>query len=219
MVPRAQFRESLEALRVDVDAVGRMARDAVSAAVGALVADDRSLALRVVAGDDRIDALFVALEERAYSLIAREAPVATDLRFLMSALRVMSDYEKIGDRAVAIAKSALTEWNRESTVVTLLGRMGDVALELLGAARLAWLEHDLSIAGELKRRDDEVDACYRTLVSHLLGREGPGASLLLLHGHTTGRNLERIADHAVMIAERVSYLVTGDPSALAAEIR
>jgi phosphate transport system protein len=219
MVPRAQFRESLEALRVDVDAVGRMARDAVGAAFGALVADDRSLALRVVAGDDRIDALFVALEERAYSLIAREAPVATDLRFLMSALRVMSDYEKIGDRAVAIAKSALTEWNRESTAVTLLGRMGDVALDLLGAARLAWLEHDLSIAGELKRRDDEVDACYRTLVSHLLRQEGPGAALLLLHGHTTGRNLERIADHAVMIAERVSYLVTGDPSALAAEIR
>jgi phosphate transport system protein len=218
MPARARFREALDALRVDVDALGRMAQEATAGAVRALIADDGATAGAVVAGDDRIDALFVALEERAYGLIAQQAPVASDLRFLMSALRVMADYEKTGDRAVAVAKIAMVDWQRESTTIELLGRMGDLALSLLGAAREAWLEQDLVVATGLKRRDDAADACYRRLTAHLLEQRGQRVSVLVLHAHAAGRNLERIADHAVMIGERVSYLLTGDPSALAAEI-
>jgi phosphate transport system protein len=161
----------------------------------------------------------VALEERAYVLIAQQAPVATDLRFLVSALRVMADYEKTGDRAVAVAKTALEDWERLPAVVRLLGRMGDLSIGLLSAAREAWLGPDVLIARGLKRRDDALDATYGKLVSYLLALEGPGAAMIALHAHAAGRNLERIADHAVMIGERVSYLVTGDPGALAAEIR
>jgi phosphate transport system protein len=215
---RYHFHQSLEMLRVDVDVLGRMASDAVSRALAALLADDRSVAYGVLAGDDRLDDLFVALEERAYALIAQQAPVATDLRFLMSALRVMADYEKIGDRAVSLAKAALEEWDREPTSLCLLGRMGDLALRLLGAARQAWLDQDFRTASDLKRQDDALDSCYRTLVAHLLAQQGEGATSLVLHAYAAGRNLERIADHAVMIGERVSYLLTGDPSALGAEI-
>jgi len=216
---RAPFDESLEMLRVDVDALGRMAQDAVAGSLVALVDDDSLVAADVLAGDDRIDALFVALEERAYALVAQQAPVATDLRMLMSALRVMSDFEKTGDRAVAVAKAAMADWERENTTIRLLGRMGDLALALVGAARAAWLEQDLSIAADLKRRDATLDAYYRDLIAHLLGQQGEAATRLALYAHAAGRNLERIADHAVMIGERVSYLLTGDPSALAAEIR
>ena len=219
MTGRAHFQESLDLLRVDVDALGLMAQRAVAGAVGALVDGDRSVADGVVAGDDRIDALFVALEERAYALIAQQAPVASDLRFLMSALRVMADYEKTGDRAVAVSKSALADWERETTTLSLLARMGDLSLRLLNDARRAWLEQDFLAASELKRRDDVLDSCYRRLVEHLLAQHGDGAPSLVLHAHAAGRNLERIADHAVIIGERVTYMLTGDPSALAAEAR
>lgn len=219
MTTRAEFTQAIEMLRVDVDALGLMAQEAVVGALGALVGDDRSLADQVLRGDDRIDALFVALEERAYALVAQQAPVAADLRFLMSALRVMADYEKTGDRAVAVAKSALAEWDREPTTLSLLARMGDMSLTLLSSARRAWLDQDLAAASDLKRRDDVLDSCYRRLVEHLLAQHGDGATSLVLHAHAAGRNIERIADHAVIIGERVSYMLTGDPSALAAEIR
>jgi len=216
---RAQFQTSLEMLRVDVDVLGLMAQEAVVGALGALLGDDRAAARRVVDGDDHIDDLFVALEERAYALVARQAPVAADLRFLMSSLRVMADYEKTGDRAVAVAKSALAEWNREPTAISLLGRMGDLALMALTSARRAWLDQDLVLAAELKISDDVLDECFRRLVAHLLTQQGPGAPGVVLHAHAAGRNLERIADHAVIIGDRVSYMLTGDPSALAAEVR
>jgi len=218
MPTRAQFREALDMLRVDVDVLGLLAQEAVAGALRALLGDDRSAAHDVLAGDDRIDALFVALEERAYALVAQQAPVAADLRFLMSSLRVMADFEKTGDRAVAVAKSALADWDREAVTVGLLGRMGDLALALLASARQAWLEQDLHLVAELKSGDDVLDGCFRQLVAHLLSQEGPGAPSLVLHAHAAGRNLERIADHAVIIGDRVSYMLTGDPSALAAEI-
>lgn len=205
-------------LRVDVDALGRMAQESVVGCLGALVGSDASAARRVVDADDRLDALFVALEERAYTLVAQQAPVATDLRFLMSTLRVLSDFEKTGDRAVAVAKIALEDWDREGTTLRLLGRIGDLSLEMVADARKAWLDQDLDVAVKLKHRDDVLDGLYRDLVAHLLEQQGPAAPRLVLHANSAGRSLERIADHAVMIGERVSYLVTGDPSALAAEI-
>jgi phosphate transport system protein len=216
---RAQLSEALRMFKVDVDSLGALAHSAVTGALTALVGGDASVAAKVIAGDDRIDRLFVMLEERAYGLLAQQAPVASDLRFVMSALRVMADFEKTGDRAVAVAKSALADWNREPVTIRLLGRMGDLSLSLLSSAREAWLGQDLALAADLKRRDDVLDACYRELVAHLLSQHGSGSSSLVLHAHAAGRNIERIADHAVMIGERVSYLVTGDPSALAAEIR
>lgn len=216
---RAQFHEAKEMLRVEVDALGALAEQAVIGAMSALLGQDAAAARAVVAGDDRIDAVFVALEERAYVLLAREAPVAADLRFLLSALRVMADFEKTGDRAVAVAKSSLADWEREPLTIGLLSRMADLALSLLTSARAAWLEQDLTVASALKRRDDVLDGTFRDLVAHLLTRQGCGAPSLVLHAHAAGRNLERIADHAVIIGERVSYMVTGDPSALAAEIR
>jgi phosphate transport system protein len=219
MTIRAQFHEAQELLRVDVDALGLLAEKAVIGAVGALLGDDALAAHAVIAGDDQIDALFVALEERAYALVAQQAPVAADLRFLMSALRVMADFEKTGDRAVALAKTTLADWEREPVTIGLLGRMGDLALTMLTSARAAWLEQDLLVASDLKRRDDVLDSTFRELVAHLLTRQGPGAPSLVLHAHMAGRNLERIADHGVIIGERVSYMLTGDPSALAAEIR
>ena len=216
---RSQFQEARELLRVDVDVLGLLAEQAVRGALRALIGEDVQAAATVIAGDDQIDALFVALEERAYALVAQQAPVAADLRFLMSALRVMADFEKTGDRAVAVAKATLADWDREPVTIGLLGRMGDLTLSQLASARAAWLDQDLLLASELKRRDDVLDVTFRDLVAHLLSRQGAGAPSLVLYAHSAGRNLERIADHAVIIGDRVSYMLTGDPSALAAEVQ
>lgn len=205
-------------LRADVDWLGSMAEDAVRAAADALIDDNPAKAEVVVAGDDELDALFVTLEERAYSLIARQAPVAVDLRFLVSALRVMADYERTGDLAVSVAKLALVPWEREPTSLELLRRMADCALALLIDARRAWRDNDLVLAAELERRDDALDTTFRRLAAHLLNQHGPDASGLVFHALLAGRHLERIADHAVAVGDRVVYMLTGDPTSLAAEI-
>jgi len=219
MTTRISFQESLGALRADVDWLGSMAADAVEAASTALVSGNRVKAQLVVAGDDELDSLFVSLEERAYAMIAQQAPVAIDLRFLVSALRVMSDWERTGDLAVSLAKVALEDWEREPIALDLLGTMAGLALELVAASRLAWRNKDLELAATLEGRDDALDRCFVRLAAHLLAQDGPDASGLVFHALVAGRNLERIADHAVAVGDRVVYMLTGDPSSLAAEIR
>lgn len=218
MTGRVQFHEEIGMLRADVDWLGSMAEDAVRAAADALVQGDPFKAGVVIAGDDELDSLFVTLEERAYSLIARQAPVAIDLRFLVSALRVMADYERTGDLAVSVAKLTLIPWEREAFSLALLREMADAALELIADARRAWREEDLIAAAQLERRDDALDKTARRLAAHLLAQHGPDASGLVYHALLAGRHLERIADHAVAVGDRVVYMLTGDPHSLAAEI-
>jgi phosphate transport system protein len=209
----------LASLRADVEWLGGMAEDAVRAASAALLSSDRAKADVVVRGDDEIDELFLELEQRAYSIMAQQAPVAIDLRFLVSSLRVMADFERVGDLAVAVAKLALRDWDRQPATLELLARMAASALELLGDARRAWREQDLELAADLERRDDVLDDCYRRLNAHLLEQRGPDSTGLVAHALMVGRNLERIADHAVAVGGRVRYMLTGDPDSLADEIR
>ena len=131
----------------------------------------------------------------------------------------MADFERIGDQAVTIAQIAMDDWDREPRAVALLERMSGLTLRLLGDARRAWREHHLELAGDLERRDDALDACYRQLIAHLVNQNGADVSRLVMNAMLVGRNLERIADHAVAVGERVRYMLTGDPDSLAAEIR
>ncbi len=218
MTTRIGFQESLGALRADVDWLGSLGAVAVEAATKALVSGNQVKAELVVAGDDEIDGLFVTLEERAYALMAQQAPVAIDLRFLVSALRVMADWERTGDLAVSLAKLALVDWEREVVALDLLGDMAAIALDLIAAGRLAWRNTDLELAAALEGRDDALDERFHRLTAHLLSQHGPDASGLVFHALLAGRNLERIADHAVAVGDRVVYMLTGDPRSLAAEI-
>jgi phosphate transport system protein len=216
---RIRFHEELGSLRAEVEWLGGMAEEAVRAATAALLSNDRPKAEVVVAGDDELDELFLELEQRAYSIMAQQAPVAVDLRFLVSSLRVMADFERVGDLAVAVAKLALRDWEREPVTFELLERMASSALDLLADARRAWREQDLDLAADLERRDDVLDDCYRRLNAHLLDQHGPDSTGLVAHALMVGRNLERIADHAVAVGGRVRYMLTGDPDSLADEIR
>src|SRR4051812_18324746 len=218
MTTRLTFQEAMGALRADIAWLGSMAEDAVRSAGQALLSGDRARAEVVISGDDELDSLFLQLEQRAYELIARNAPVAIDLRFLVSSLRVMSDFERTGDGAVSLAKIARLDWEREPVSVRLLTQMAVGAVDLVAEARAAWREQDVERAARLELKDDALDDAYRQLTAHLLVQHGPDASGLVLHALLAGRHLERIADHAVAVGDRVLYLMTGDPASLAAEI-
>jgi len=209
LTTRTGFQESLGALRANVDWLGSLAEDAVRGASAALLDSDRLRADVVVMGDAEIDDLFVTLEQEAYHLIARQAPVAADLRFLVSSLRVMADWERTGGLAVWVAKLALEEWSREPATMAILAEMTRGALGLVDAARRAWREKDLALASGLVGRDNSLDDDYGRLTAHLLAQEGPQSNSLVIHAHLAGRHIDRIADHAVAVGDRVVYMLTG----------
>lgn len=209
MTTRVSFQEAMGALRANVDWLGSLAEEAVRGASVTLLGNDDLRAELVIAGDDELDELFVTLEQEAYQLIARQAPVAADLRFLASSLRVMADWERTGGLAVWIATIALEEWQREAGTMAILQEMADGALSLVCQARRAWREKDLELASDLADRGAALDGGYRRLTAHLLAQSGPDVNGLVMHAMLAGRHIERIADHAVAVGDRVAYMVTG----------
>ncbi len=218
MTTRVSFQEAIGALRANVDWLGSLAEDAVRGASTALFEADGYRAEAVIAGDADIDDLFVTLEQEAYHLIARQAPVAADLRVLVSSLRVMADWERTGRLAVWVAWLAAAGWEREPATMAMLREMADGALALVAEARAAWWHKDLERAQDLVRRDNALDGGYGRLTAHLLTRSGPHANSLVMHAHLAGRHIDRIADHAVAVADRVVYMLSGKPAARNASI-
>lgn len=218
MTTRVSFQEAIGALRANVDWLGSLAEEAVRGASTALLDADGYRAEAVIAGDADIDDLFVTLEQEAYHLIARQAPVAADLRVLVSSLRVMADWERTGGLAVWVAWLAAEGWEREPDTMAILREMADGALALVAEARAAWCHKDLERAQDLVRRDNALDGGYGRLTAHLLTRSGPDANSLVMHAHLAGRHIDRIADHAVAVADRVVYMLTGKPAARNASI-
>ncbi|MDQ6724863.1 MAG: phosphate signaling complex protein PhoU [Actinomycetota bacterium] len=209
MTTRISFQEAIGALRANVDWLGSLAEDAVRGAAAALLDSDQVRAEVVVMGDADIDELFVTLEQEAYHLIARQAPVAADLRFLVSALRVMADWERTGGLAVWVARLASEDWAREPGTMAILREMVDEALSLVAEARRAWWRKDLEVARALVRHDNALDDGYGRLTAHLLAQEGPAVNSLVMHALLAGRHIDRIADHAVAVGDRVVYMLTG----------
>ena len=185
-----------------------------------LLEGDLSLAQRVVKADDEIDAMLVSLTERCYDLLCRQNPVASDLRFVVSVLRILSDLERTGDLCLRIVKLApdqpLLASNEET--FTILRGMSDEAVDLYRLATRAWASMDLRLARSLDRRDNAMDLHNERLMAAILRLEGPFAVPLAVKTLLAGRALERIADHAVMVGERLGYMLTGDIRSLSREI-
>jgi phosphate transport system protein len=209
LTTRVSFQEAIGALRANVDWLGSLAEEAVRDATQALLTADVARAQAVVLGDADIDELFVTLEQESYHLIAQQAPVAADLRFLVSAVRVMADWERTGGLAVWVAKLAAEDWPREPATMEILGEMAAGALALVSEARVAWSQKDLEVADDLMRLDNALPGGYARLSAHLLAQSGPDARSLVMHAMLAGRHISRIADHAVAVADRVVYMLTG----------
>jgi phosphate transport system protein len=185
-----------------------------------LLGGDLEAAQAVIDGDDEIDDMLVSLTERCYDLLCRQSPVASDLRFVVSVLRIIGDLERTGDLCLRIVKLAPDQPRLASNAETfaILREMAAEAENLFRAALEAWALQDLRVAKSLEARDDAMDAHYSKLMECVMVFHGPDAVPLAIQTMNAGRALERIADHSVMIGERIRYLLTGNVDSLSKEV-
>jgi phosphate transport system protein len=179
------------------------------------------IAAEAIAADDDVDAMHVSLTERCYDLIRREQPVASDLRFLVSVLRLLEELERIADLSLRVVKQAPDQplLAARPAIFSVLRDMATEAGNLYGIAVAAWTAQNLDQASALSVRSRVIDEGYATLLREILELEGPGATHVAVAAVLTGRALERIADHTGIVGERLRYLLTGDPAYLASEVR
>ena len=182
---RQHYHEELDDINTCLVEMANSVGSAMSKATTALLDADIELANMVIEGDERIDATRESIEQRCFTLLARQAPVATDLRTITAAMRIISDLERMGDLAVHVAK----------------------------LARMRFPEH--TVPQELRpifleAEDDLMDQLHRQLFSELLSKDWPHGMEAAIDITLLGRYYERFADHAVSVARRVVYLVTGE---------
>lgn len=209
---RDTYHEDLAALTRSLVAMATLVGAAVGQATQALLGADLVLAEQVIAGDAGIDEQDHQVEARAFDLLARQGPVAGDLRVVVSALRMTSELERSGGLAVHVAELARRRYPTPAVPVPLHGtvlRMGQLAQGMTVKAGNAIDSRDLELCAEIERDDDEVDALHRSLFQILLADDWHGDVEATIDVTLCGRFYERIADHAVSVARRVSYLVTG----------
>jgi len=218
---RAGFTAELEQLRLQVELMAVRVDQNLERMRDVLERGDQPVVQVALLADDEIDAMNVSLTERCYDLLRREAPVASDLRFVVSVLRVLSELERIGDLALRVIKLApdfeLIMSNPAS--YDILRSMCDQVIERSRNALRAWASLDLDIASDLATNDRSMDVFYERLLSELLYLTGDRAVSVAITTFAAGRSLERIGDHATIIGARLRYLLTGDPNHLAAEVR
>jgi phosphate transport system protein len=191
----------------------RLVGSAINRATIALLDADLSLAETVIAADEAVDALQVDLEERSLALLARQAPVATDLRIVVTGLRMSADLERMGDLARHVAKLARMRYPASAIPAELRAtilQMGQVAERIVAKTGSVIASRDLDVAGELETDDDVMDALHRDLFTVLLDDEWEHGIETAVDVTLCGRYYERFADHAVSVAQRVTFLVTGE---------
>jgi len=174
---------------------------------------DVSLAEMVIADDDAIDVAAAELDELAINILARQQPVARDLRIVVSALRISASLERMGDMAEHIAQLARYRFPDKVVPKSLRGTFAELgALDVAVAKKLVELlkHEDVRIAEEIRNDDDKIDALHLSVFDKVLGETWKGAAMDTVDATLASRYHERFADHAVSIAKKVQYLATGD---------
>ncbi|GAA1764568.1 phosphate signaling complex protein PhoU [Nonomuraea sp. AD125B] len=209
---RDAYHEELEGLTDKLVEMTRLVRSAISRATTALLDSDLAIAESVISRDEEVNAIFAEIETTIFDLMARQQPVAVDLRLVITALRMGTDLERMGDLAVHVAKvarlrhpdSAIPAQMR-STIV----EMGQIAEALVTKAGSCVASRDVESALELPQDDDAMDRLHRRLFRMLLSKDWPHGVESAIDVTLIGRYYERYADHAVRVAQDVVYLVTG----------
>ena len=207
------FHDQLGALKQRLLAMSARAEELVALSVDALLTRDVGKAQAVIEADSEIDHMELEVEQLAVALLALQQPMARDLRFLVSAIKVTSDLERVGDHAVNIAQSALRlhELPTRVSPEPSMAEMAKRARGMLADALDAFVRADGTLGRDVCRRDDDVDAMhdalFRVLLTHMMADPrtiNPGLELLLV-----SRNLERVADLATNIGEDAVFLAEG----------
>jgi phosphate transport system protein len=209
------FQEELDAIAAGIAQMGGLTEAQLASAIESVSRRDSELAMRTVQQDRRIDVLEQEIEARAVRVIALRQPMASDLREAISAIKISSDLERIGDLAKNIAKRALVIQGDFETPVRLvqgIARMGRLAQGQLKSVLDACSNRDAQVAMEVWRGDEEIDEMYNSVFRELLTymMEDPRTIGVCTHLLFIAKNIERIGDHATNIAETVRYVVTGE---------
>jgi phosphate transport system protein len=210
---RDSYHEDLDSIGSDLVEMTRLAGSAMGRATAALLDADIQLAERVISADDLIDDLHRALEEKAIALLARQQPVATDLRTVVTSLRMSSDLERAGDLARNVATIARLRFPERAVPGDLhrtILEMGQLAQRLMAQAGEVLLTRDTTAALQMEKDDDRMDELHRAIFQHLLDEKWMHGVETAVDVTLAGRYYERFADHAVSVGHRVVYLVTGE---------
>jgi phosphate transport system protein len=209
---RDAYQDQLDHLAGGLGDMCDLVADALDKATRTLLSGDLPLAEQVIADDARIDNLRTTTENQVFALLALQPPVATDLRIVVSALHAAADIERMGDLAMHIAKAARRRHPHlvmPAELAPYFAEMGRVGSALARKAGQTIRSQDLVQAAQLEADDDAMDDLHRQLFTMLLSPAwthgvGPAVDITLI-----GRFYERYADHAVTLARRVVYVVTG----------
>ncbi|MFZ3062553.1 MAG: phosphate signaling complex protein PhoU [Actinomycetota bacterium] len=213
-MPRKTFHEELKELQDDVVKMGERVEVAVRKSLEALLNKDRALADEVVREDDIIDEMNMAIEERSLRMLARQQPVARDLRLISSILKIVIHLERIGDYAFNIAKVTrrLDKGTESKLILDVIKEMASSTQDVVANSVKVFKERDVNLAHSLAEMDNSIDEAFKRLLRELTrcvrdeSCDVDWSTAMIL----ASRNIERLADHAVDIGEQVIYLVTGE---------
>jgi len=209
---REAYHVELAELANELAGMCSMVGDAMDLATRALLEADLGLAEQVIGDDTKVDEARSSCEEHAYALLALQAPVATDLRTVLAAIHAAESLERMGDLALHVAKAARRRHPQHvlpDKVVPYFSEMGRIAVALARQAEQVILSKDVEQARALEDADDEMDDLHRHLFTVLMDREWPHGVAAAVDVTLLGRFYERFADHAVSVAKRVVFVVTG----------
>jgi phosphate transport system protein len=209
------FHHELDGINESLIEMTNLVASAMARATTALLDADLQLAENVISADETVDLLRTEIEERAFDVMAPQAQVATDLRMMVTTLRVVADLERMGDLALHVAKVARRRYPGRAIPPELRStilEMGQVAQRIVAKAGSVIASRDTDLAKELEVDDDAMDGLHRRLFHLLLERPWPHGMEAAIDITLCGRYYERYADHAVSVAHRVIHLVTPNSS-------
>jgi phosphate transport system protein len=209
---REAYHVELEQLADNLAAMSVQVAEAMERATRALLEVDLSLAEQVISDDAKVDDARAQCEEQAYALLALQAPVATDLRTVLAAIHAAESLERMGDLALHVAKAARRRHPEPvlpEAVRPYFAEMGEVAVKLARSTEQVIKTKDVEAAKTLESDDDQVDDIHRHLFTVLMDREWPHGVAAAVDVTLLGRFYERYADHAVSVAKRMIFVVTG----------
>ncbi|MCD6640539.1 MAG: phosphate signaling complex protein PhoU [Nocardioides sp.] len=210
---REAFHDQLDGIFEDLAAICGLVETAVHDASSALMTGDVHLAEQVISADDAIDNAREKVEDNAFALLSLQQPVAGDLRVVVSALRMVTELERMGDLSVHVAKIARLRVPHVAVPEEMratMERMAEVAEDMVRRVRSIIADRDVEAAIELGRDDEIMDQLRRRGFNELLSKDWPHGVEAAVDIALLGRYYERIADHAVSVANRVIFVVTGE---------
>ena len=210
---RRTYHQQLDSIKADLVKMAAMVTEGIPRATQVLLDHDLGGAQAIIDGDDPLDALALETEEQSYAVFALQQPMASDLRGLITGVRMVSEIERSGDLVVNIAKGARRIYGTEYTprLRGLINRMGDEAARLFRLSIDAFVDGDAAMAAALDDLDDRLDELHQDDLAEIFEAANEGAFdvQVAVQLALIGRYYERIGDHAVNIGERVRYMVTG----------